>query len=99
VNIGGEDFEFMVDTGAMVSVVQPGVSKARVQPCDVRATCVTGTQLEILGEQEIEITLRNEGYGVSRVHMFLVCPLVRCSCGILGMDFFKRVETQISLTA
>jgi hypothetical protein len=53
VNIRGENFEFMVDTGVMVPVVQPGVSEARVQTCDVRARGVTGTRLEILGEQEI----------------------------------------------
>jgi predicted aspartyl protease len=99
VNIGGEEFDFMVDTGAMVSVVQPGVSKARVQPCDIRARGVTGTQLEILGEQEIEITLRNDGYCLSTVRTFLVGPLVRCSSGILGMDFLQRVGAEISLTS
>jgi predicted aspartyl protease len=42
--IGGEVFEFMVDTGAMVSLIQPGISKAHVQPCDMKARGVTGTQ-------------------------------------------------------
>jgi len=50
--IEGEECEFMVDTGAMVSLIQPAVNKAYVQPCDVRARGVTGTQLEILGEQK-----------------------------------------------
>jgi len=45
----------MVDTGAMVSLIQPGISKAQVQPCDVKARGVTGTQLEVLGEQEIRV--------------------------------------------
>ena len=52
--IEGEECEFMVDTGAMVSLIQPAVSKACVQPCDVQARGVTGSQLEILGEQEVE---------------------------------------------
>jgi len=42
--IEGEECEFMVDTGAMVSLIQPGISKAYVQPCDVQARGVTGTQ-------------------------------------------------------
>ena len=42
--IEGEEREFMVDTGAMVSLIQPAVSKAYVQPCDVQARGVTGTQ-------------------------------------------------------
>jgi hypothetical protein len=36
----------MVDTGAMVSLIQPGVSKAQVQSCDVNVRGVTGTQLD-----------------------------------------------------
>ena len=58
--IEGEEREFMVDTGAMVSLIQPAISKASVQPCDVQARGVTGTQLEILGEQEVEFVLRNK---------------------------------------
>ena len=42
--IEGDDCEFMIDTGAMVSLIQPAVSKASVQPCDVQARGVTGTQ-------------------------------------------------------
>jgi len=89
--IGGEECVFMVDTGAMVSLVQPGISKAQVQPCDVQARGVTGTQLEVLGEQEVEFTLRNKDYCMNFVHTFGVRPLIRCSSGILGMDFLQRV--------
>ena len=30
--IKGEVFSFMVDNGAMISLIQPGISKAQVQP-------------------------------------------------------------------
>jgi len=60
--IEGQVFSFMVDTGAMVSLIQPGISKAQVQPCDVQARGITGTQLEILGEQQVEFTIRNQDY-------------------------------------
>jgi hypothetical protein len=51
----GDEFSFMVDTGAMVSLIQPGISKAQVQSCDVQARGVTGTQLDILGEQRYNL--------------------------------------------
>ena len=34
IDIGGEEFLFMVDTGSMVSLIQPGISRAQMQPCD-----------------------------------------------------------------
>jgi hypothetical protein len=55
--IGGEEFLFMVDTGAMFSLIQPGISKTQVQPCDAQARGVTGTQLDILCEQEVTFFL------------------------------------------
>jgi len=96
--IEGEEREFMVDTGAMVSLIQPAVSRACVQPCDVQARGVTGTQLEILGEQEVEFILRNNDDWKSFKHTFVISPLRRCSSGILGMDFLQRVGAEISLT-
>jgi hypothetical protein len=97
--IEGEERVFMVDTGAMVSLVQPEISKAQMQPCDVQARGVTGTQLEVLGEQKIEFILRNNENCRHFVHTFVVSPLICGSSGILGMDFLQRVGAEISLTA
>jgi hypothetical protein len=89
----------MVDTGAMVSLIQPAISKACVEPCDVQARGVTGTQLEVLGEQKVEFVLRNKNYCMTFTHTFVVSPLRCCSSGILGMDFLQQVGAEISLTA
>jgi hypothetical protein len=62
----------MVDTDAVVSLIQPGVSKAQMQPCDVQARGVTGAQLDIVGEQEVEFTLRNKNGSMIFVHTFMV---------------------------
>jgi hypothetical protein len=97
--IEGEECEFMVDTGAMVSLIQPGISKACVQPCDIQARGVTDTQLEVLGEQNVEFVLRNKNYCMTFTHTFVVSPLRRCSSGILGIDFLQQVGAEISLTA
>jgi hypothetical protein len=37
IEIVGEQFLFMADTGAMVSIVQPAISKAQVRECEVQA--------------------------------------------------------------
>jgi hypothetical protein len=87
----------MVDTGAMVSVVQPGISKAQVQPCNVQARGVTGTELELTGEQEITFVILHEFGQKEFTHTFLVSPLMRCSSGILGMDFLHLEGAEISL--
>jgi hypothetical protein len=95
---GGEEYLFMVDTSAMVSLIQPGISKAQVQPCDVQARGVTGTKLDILGEQEVEFILRSNNGDITFVNTYVVSLLKRCSSGILGMDFLQRVGAEISLT-
>jgi len=82
IEIGGEEFLFMVDTGAMISLVQPNISKGQVQPCDVKARGVTGTHLKVLGEQKIEFVVRSKDYYMTFVHMFVVSPMNRCSSGI-----------------
>jgi hypothetical protein len=83
----------------MVSFIHPGISTAQVQPCDVQARGVTGTQLDILGEQKLEFTLRNKDGYMTFIHTFMVSPLKRCSCGLLGMDFLQQVGAKINLTA
>jgi len=97
--IEGEEFVFMVDTGTIISIIQPDISKAQVQPCDIKARGIMGTQLDVIGEQEIEFTLQSNEHDTTFVHTFLVSPLLRCSSGILGMDFLQRVGAEISLTA
>ena len=98
IEIEGEEFLFMVDTGAMVSLIQPRISKVQVQPCDVKARGITGTQLKVLGEQEITFNIKGRDYCKTFVHTFVVSPMNRCSSGILGMDFLQRVGAEISLT-
>jgi len=37
----------MVDTGTIISIIQPDISKAQVQPCDIKARGIMGTQLDV----------------------------------------------------
>jgi len=70
VEIEREEFVFMVDTGAMISIIQPDISKAQVQQCDIKARGITGTQLDVIGEQEIEFTLQSNEHDTTFVHTF-----------------------------
>jgi len=97
--IRGIEYSFMVDTGAMVSLIKPGVSRAQIQSCEVTARGVTGTELEVLGEQEVTFSMKGQGCCLTFKHTFVVSPLEHCSSGILGMDFLQRVGAEISLTA
>ena len=88
----------MIDTGAMVSFIKPDISRAQLRACDVQARGVTGIQLDVLGKQTVEFTIRNKYYYITFVRTFVVSPLKPCSSGILGMDFLQPVRAEISLT-
>jgi hypothetical protein len=73
VEIEGKELLFMVDTGAMVSLIQPTVSKTQMRACDVQARGVAGTQLEILGEQQIEFRIKSrDGYVNLNIRLLFV---------------------------
>ena len=97
IEIEGKELIFIVDTGTMVSLIQPTISKAAMRSCGVQARGVTSTQLDILGEQHIQFGIKSHGDYVPFEHTIIVCNLKRCSSGILGMDFLQSVGAEISL--
>lgn len=52
----------------------------------MQARGVSGTQLDILGVQDVKFRIGTEGNSMTFVHPFIVSPLEICSAGILGMD-------------
>jgi hypothetical protein len=99
VEIEGEVFMVMVDTGSMVSLIKPDTRKAQLRACDVQATGVSGTQLHILGVQDIKFKIGAERNSVTFVHPFAASPLEICSAGIFSMDFSHKVGAEINLTS
>jgi hypothetical protein len=71
VEVEGELHRFLIDSGASLSLVKPGVSQAEVRPTDLAARGITGTRLKSLGTQEIEFRLGSRVY----THEFLVTSL------------------------
>jgi hypothetical protein len=55
VEVEGEVHQILIDSGASLSLVKPGVSQAEVRPTDLAARGITGTKLKSLGTQEIEL--------------------------------------------
>jgi len=62
----GESYQFLIDSGASLSLIEPGMSQAEVKPMDLAARGITGVKLKSLGAQEIEVKLGNRVY----VHKF-----------------------------
>ena len=87
VQVEGITHQFLIDSGASVSLIKPGVSQAEIAPTDLSATGITGAKLKSLGTQEVNIQLGNRTY----THEFLVTPLgVDCS-GVFGLDLLRRM--------
>jgi hypothetical protein len=72
--LDGKIHDFVVNTGATVSLVKPFVSKSQYRKCVVQARGVSGTNLEILGLQDIEFRITNEESRMTSVHAIVVCP-------------------------
>ena len=71
VEVEGQFHQFLVDSGASLSLVKRGVSKAELRLTNTTARGITGVKLKSLGTQIIEIKLGNKTYK----HEFLVTPL------------------------
>jgi hypothetical protein len=74
VEIDGKIYDFVVDIGATVSLIKSFVSKSQYRKCAVQARGVSGTNLEILGRQDIEFRITNEESRMTSVHVIVVCP-------------------------
>ena len=75
-----------------MSVLKPGVVKGQMCDTVVKATRVTGDELDVKGTLEIELRFAN---GDSYRHKFVVCPIEIQHDGILGLDFM--VQNRVNL--
>jgi hypothetical protein len=93
VEVEGEFHQFLVDSGASLSLVKPGVSQAEVCPTNTAARGITGIKLKSLGTQIIEIKLGKKIY----THESVLTPLDVEYSGVLGLDIFRLMEAKIDL--
>ena len=92
--VNGGQTSWVVDTGATVSVVKPGIIKGQMCDTMVKATGVTGDKLDVKGTQEIELRFAN---GDTYRHQFVVCPIEINHDGILGLDFMVHNRVNIDV--
>jgi hypothetical protein len=59
VKVEGELHRFLIDSGASLSLVKQGLSRAEIKPTDLAASGITGTKQRSIGIQEIDIKLGN----------------------------------------
>lgn len=94
VNVEGRPVQLIVDTGATVSVLKPGVSNSKLQETEVAAKGVTGHRLLTEGSQEVPLEFLN---GECIRHRFMICPLSVKQDGILGLDFLCANEINVDI--
>jgi hypothetical protein len=91
--VEGNLHRFLVDSGASLSLIKPGVSSAEIKPTDLAARGITGTKLKSIGTQEVEIVLGTRMY----THEFLVTKLDVEYSGVFGIDLLRQMEANVDL--
>jgi hypothetical protein len=81
----------LVDSGASVSVIKPGIVTSELQATRLTAKGITGGKLKVIGTQEIMFRVGNR----SVTHEFLVAPIDAEYSGILGVDVLRNMEARI----
>ena len=93
IKVEGNDYLFVVDTGAAISIVKPDKFKARIKSDKFSARGVTGNELKLIGSQTVLVTL-----GETQIaHMFWVSEIGTPGDGILGVDFLQSVGASVDL--
>jgi hypothetical protein len=62
VEIEGSIRRFIVDTGSIVSIIQPGISRVEVSTTNQAPFGVTGKEFEIQGQQEVNFRINKVEY-------------------------------------
>jgi len=83
IQMEGKHHLMLVDSGASLSVMKPGISSSKVQPTVTAAKGITGKKLRVTVTQIITFQVGNKTFG----HEFLIAPLEVDYSGILGWIF------------
>ena len=83
--------QFLIDTGADVSVVPRGLHSAKVKPTSLQLFAANGTPIKVYGEVLLKVNL-----GLRREFLwsFLIADV---TSGIIGADFLRNFDLLIDL--
>jgi hypothetical protein len=90
-DIQGAQRTLIVDSGSIISILQPGVAQGVVNHTSHRPYGATGKTLPVQGEQKVSFHLNNIMYR----HKFLICDLPSKASGLLGIDFLLAVKAEL----
>jgi len=93
ISIEGKRHFVLVDSGASLSVLKPGISSSKLVPTQTAAKGITGKKLRIIGTQIITFCVGSKTFE----HEFLIAPLEVDYSGVLGVDVLKRMEAKVDL--
>jgi hypothetical protein len=95
IEIEGKGDFVLVDSGANLSVMKPGIGSSELLPTQTAAKGITGKKLRITGNQIITFCVGSKTFE----HEFLIAPLEVDYGGILGVDILKRMEVRVNWRA
>ena len=91
--VQGKEYEFIVDTGADVSLIQPYVGDEPTEELSDVVRGITGEALEIEGTRRLEIEIGNQRC----THDFVVASFPLQKDGIIGLDLLIELEAYIDM--
>jgi predicted aspartyl protease len=83
----------LIDTGASVSVIKPGIMAAEIWSTQTEARGITGGKLKVMGTQLVSLNVGNRIF----THEFLVSSLDTEYSGILGVDILRHMGARVDL--
>jgi hypothetical protein len=93
VRIGGVNKQFLVESGAEDSLIQPDIRGEKIKPSTSATIGVFGSIMRWKGEREICFGLNGYVYK----HTFGILPLPPNIDGVLGLDFLTKMQASINL--
>jgi hypothetical protein len=93
IEIEGRCHLVLVDSGASLSVMKPGISSSELQPTQTADRGITGNKLKAAGTQNIIFRMGKKTFS----HDFLIASLEVEYSGILGVDVLRRMEASVDL--
>jgi hypothetical protein len=85
IDICGSLHHMLIDSGASVSVMKPGIVASEIRTTQIIARGITGNRLKIMGTQEVTFTVGKKTFN----HEFLIAALDTEYSGILGVDVLR----------
>jgi predicted aspartyl protease len=81
----------LIDSGASVSVIKPGIAAAEICSTETTARGITGNKLKVLGMQTVVCNVGKREF----THDFLVSALDTEYSGILGVDILRHMGAKV----